>query len=279
MELEALLDTILFDALKRKPQKLTLDTNYSHINLSEWIKSILPEWDILVPQQPQQQLLALSEWPTTEDSRTEVINWLTENNYSNAEDLLDGACEPLAYYLSSQVKDSLLVGTFVDSFTIMLACKMELETINQRNAAALVFGNCLNSQLSAPTFWGPEFQGHYKDYLFGTEMTKTNIIKGASSLLSYYIMPLYILNYIFNDDELTDKQIEDTTEETAQYSLHVVGLVFDKENRRIVVADPNGTLLPGSNMEFLTIPLKKRRAKPSTKISRFDLDCRKRKAD
>ena len=87
------------------------------------------------------------------------------------------------------------------------------------------------------------------------------------------------MNYIFNDDELTDKQIEDTTEETAQYSLHVVGLVFDKENRRIVVADPNGTLLPGSNMEFLTIPLKKRRAKPSTKISRFDLDCRKRKAD
>ena len=94
----------------------------------------------------------------------------------------------------------------------MLACKMELETINKRNAAALVFGNCLNSKLSAPTFWGPEFQGHYKDYLFGTEMTKTNIIKGASSLLSYYIMPLYILNYILNDDELTDKQIEDTTE-------------------------------------------------------------------
>jgi hypothetical protein len=30
MELEALVDTILFDALKRKPQKLSLDTNYSH---------------------------------------------------------------------------------------------------------------------------------------------------------------------------------------------------------------------------------------------------------
>ena len=116
--------------LKESRKKITLDTNYSHINLSEWIKSILLERGISVPQQPQQQLLALSEWPTTEDSRKEMINWLTENTYFNAEDLLGGACEQLAYYLSSQIKDSLMVGTFVDSFTSMLACKMELETIN-----------------------------------------------------------------------------------------------------------------------------------------------------
>ena len=155
-----------------------------------------------------------------------------------------------------------------------MSSKLELESLNQRNAAALVFGNCLNSQLAEPKFWGPEFQGHYSKYLFGKEITKTYIIKAAISLSSHHIMPLYILNY-----ELSDKQIEETSEETAQYSLHVVGLVFDKENQRVVVADPNGALLPGSNMEFLTIPLKKRRANPSTRVSRFDLDCRKRKAD
>ena len=271
-----LIDSILSDALKRKPQKLTVDTNYTHINLLEWIQSILPEWNILVPQQ---QSMALSEWPSTGDSRIEIINWLTENNYPNPEDLIDGACEPLAFYLSSRIKHSLVNGTFVDPSTSIMSSKLELESLNQRNAAALVFGNCLNSQLAEPKFWGPEFQGHYSEYLFGKEITKTYIIKAAISLSSHHIMPLYILNYIFDCDELSDKQIEETSEETAQYSLHVVGLVFDKENQRVVVADPNGALLPGSNMEFLTIPLKKRRAQPSTKVSRFDLDCRKRKAD
>ena len=136
-----LIDSILSDALKRKPQKLTVDTNYTHINLLEWIQSILPEWNILVPQQ---QSMALSEWPSTGDSRIEIINWLTENNYPNPEDLIDGACEPLAFYLSSQIKHSLVNGTFVDPSTSIMSCKLELESLNQRNAAALVFGNCLN---------------------------------------------------------------------------------------------------------------------------------------
>ncbi len=35
-------------------------------------------------------------------------------------------------------------------------------------------------------------------------------------------------------------------EESAQYSLHAVGLVFDQTNKRIIVADPNGALVPGS---------------------------------
>ena len=33
--------------------------------------------------------------------------------------------------------------------------------------------------------------------------------------------------------------------ESAQYSLHAVGLVFDNTNKRIIVADPNGALVPG----------------------------------
>jgi hypothetical protein len=64
--------------------------------------------------------------------------------------------------------------------------------------------------------------------------------------------------------------------ETAQYSLHVVGLVFDVPRQRVIIADPNGALIPGSNMEFLSMPLKRRRAKESTAVSRFDLDSKKR---
>jgi len=46
---------------------------------------------------------------------------------------------------------------------------------------------------------------------------------------------------------------------------------LDASRRALCVADPNGALVPGGNMEFLVAP-PHMRAKPSTKWSRFDLD-------
>ena len=66
-----LLDTTLLDALKRKPKQLAFQTVYSHLNLLEWLKESLPEWNIMVPQN---QSPALSEWPSTAESRWEIIN-------------------------------------------------------------------------------------------------------------------------------------------------------------------------------------------------------------
>jgi len=54
-------------------------------------------------------------------------------------------------------------------------------------------------------------------------------------------------------------------------------LVFDMHRSRLFIADPNGALIPGSNMEFLSIPLKTRNATASTKVSCFDLESKKRK--
>jgi hypothetical protein len=84
-------------------------------------------------------------------------------------------------------------------------------------------------------------------------------------------MPLYILNYIYDNDELNDVDLTKSLAETAQYSCHAVGLIFDRKNCRIVVADPNGALIPGYNMEFVSVPLTERRS-PSTKVSSFDLE-------
>jgi hypothetical protein len=53
-------------------------------------------------------------------------------------------------------------------------------------------------------------------------------------------------------------------EESAQYSLHVVGLVINSLNKTVIIADPNGALIGGSNMEFLTMPLTKLQSKPTT---------------
>ena len=85
-------------------------------------------------------------------------------------------------------------------------------------------------------------------------------------------MPLYVLNYLFDKDELDDADMTNSSLETAQYSCHVVGLIFDRKHRRIVVADPNGALIPGYNMEFLKVPLTESSSLPSTKVSSFDLE-------
>jgi hypothetical protein len=110
------------------------------------------------------------------------------------------------------------------------------------------------------------------DFLFGTEIMRSKVAAAIHSTSCISIMPLYILNYIFDGDELNEEDLSKSTIETAQYSCHAVGLIFDCLHRRIIVADPNGPLIPGSNMEFIKTPLTKRRAPPSTKQSSFDLE-------
>jgi hypothetical protein len=84
-------------------------------------------------------------------------------------------------------------------------------------------------------------------------------------------MPLYILNYIWDGDELCAADLVVDTIETAQYSCHVVGLVVDARARVAYVADPNGALVPGGNMEFLSLPFAPRK-RPSTAVSQYDVD-------
>ena len=60
--------------------------------------------------------------------------------------------------------------------------------------------------------------------------------------------------------------------ETAQYSLHAVGLVINSSIKTIIVADPNGGLKEGSNIEFLSMPLTKLENEPTTSVSRYDRD-------
>ena len=110
---------------------------------------------------------------------------------------------------------------------------------------------------------------------FGHDLAKARILE-AVNIRNVHFLPLYVLNYIFSDDELSDRELESHVVETAQYSLHVVGLIFDPDRTRVIIADSNGALIPGSNMEFLSMPLKTRRASDSTRVSRYDLDCRKR---
>ncbi len=51
-----------------------------------------------------------------------------------------------------------------------------------------------------------------------------------------------------------------------------MGLVLSV-SRDVYIADPNGALLPGGNMEFLSLPLEEcSDFRPTTKNSRYDRD-------
>ena len=156
----------------------------------------------------------------------------------------------------------------------MDAAKMNLDKMKPLEAARTIFEQFTNPEDITPIVWGVEFQEDLLSYLFGTQQAKENILRAfESSSSSIDIMPLYMLNYIFDGDELTDKDLANPEPETAQYSCHVVGLVFDRERSRIIVVDPNGPLIPGSSMEFLQMPLELRTgADISTKLSKHDLE-------
>jgi hypothetical protein len=82
-----------------------------------------------------------------------------------------------------------------------------------------------------------------------------------------------MLCYLFDNNELTNAELKNIKEESAQYSLHVVvGLAINNLNKTVVIvaADPNGALIGGSNMEFLTMPLTKLQIKPTTTLSCYD---------
>lgn len=274
-----LLDELLGEAIVRKRQRCSFETTYSHEIVKDWLESAIEnnaeEWKIVIPLfngNARSKCRAISDWPNKAQTKY-VIRWLRNHSCKDAEDLLEGACEPLAFYLSLSIKSALQQGAFED-LNKSHACALEsLELKRPSEAAKVVFHNYFHHENRGPVFWGSTFEGSHVDFLFGNEAMKRKVSVAAKSMSNFSFMPLYILSYIFDNDELNDEDLSiPTTVESAQYSIHAVGLIFDTLNRRIIVADPNGPLIPGSNMEFVKTPLTKRISPPSTTVSSFDMD-------
>jgi hypothetical protein len=99
------LNQLLKDAMERKPRRLSFDTTYSHDNIYDWLQTTLSDWTIIIPG-ASCSTFALSDWPAIGITRNIVKKkWLKEKNHHKPDDLIDGACEPLAYYLSSSISN------------------------------------------------------------------------------------------------------------------------------------------------------------------------------
>ena len=272
------LNQLLKDAVERKPRRLSFDTTYSHDNIYDWLQTILSDWKIIIPG-ASCSTIALSDWPAIGVTRNGVKKWLEEKNHHKPDDLIDGACEPLAYYLSSSISNlklssSLGVTEEQDSRylspNIYKQTKFILDQLEPRLAAEVIFEKYINQGTQSPQFWDVSFGRSYKNFLFGHPLAEKRLLEIVASGNSTNVIPLYVLCYLFDTNELTNVALKNTKEETAQYSLHVVGLVINRLNKTIIIADPNGALIGGSNMEFISMPLSKLRSKPTTCVSSYD---------
>ena len=120
-----------------------------------------------------------------------------------------------------------------------------------------------------------QFPHFLRSFFAGLSQTKLDnleeIIRTAKE--NIFALPLYVANYIWDGDELTEIQMKDTKHETAMYSVHCIGLVVDKKNGELYLADPNGPLIPGASMEFFQIPFEPLPPSEwSTSISQYDRD-------
>jgi len=270
LESQQNLDNVLKEALERKPRRLSFDTTYDYKNMFDWLKIILPDWTIVIPDSSC-SAFSLSDWPKGK-TRKVVKQWLQEQSYPDSDDLINGSCEPLAYYLSSSISQLQLSSQF-QLCSVYKQVKKKLVQLKSRVAAESIFGDYIKQDDPSPQFWPEISEGTFNHFLFGHHLAKERIQRlVASGVSSTKIIPLYVLCYIFDVNELTNSVLEDLKEETAQYSLHAVGLVINSSIKTIIVADPNGGLKEGSNIEFLSMPLTKLENEPTTSVSRYDRD-------
>ena len=150
---------------------LSFETVYSHEIILIWLQEILPAWLIHIPETG---VSALSEWPKNGKSRNSVKQWLQEQNHGNPDDLIDGACEPLAYHLSSKMSQNHWIIGLRKQFREI---KDELEELDPQVAANVIFGEYIKHKIPSTTqFWGQQTLGlSYEHYLFGHSLSRIRI--------------------------------------------------------------------------------------------------------
>lgn len=283
-------------AIDRTPAPLEHVTTFHSDNLIKGsLNVILPGWDVYTSRAAflgdcgfELDYRPVASWPTNDSDVRAVVEHLTRVGCNDGADLVGGHCEPMAVLLAEKLMECILRLDMSPSIVPNLAHEMALESLEGRAAGEaagdLFRGNFMmgfDQQGHAqwgPDVWGRDFESlQYCDLVLGTQeaaehikrIAKRSQEKGGQIIK----MPLYILNYLFTKEDKTE-QIANMTRDNgeAMYDCHVVGLVFDgrKERKHIYVADPNGSLIPGSNMEFLVIPFQKRKGKPTTSVAEYE---------
>jgi hypothetical protein len=254
-----------------KHRQNALRARYSHCDVRSLLERVLPTWRFYLPSELGEPL---STWPAPLDAPN-VLAWLNKYNCPAPKHLLGGICEMLAVYLSNQVVDFSSSENLADQ--IHAAAFASLKRCSKDTAAAKIFTALRETaRKGGLPLWNLS-DGPLAKYLLGGDKIAGAIAKAAAKALksgNIEMIPLYILGYIYSEVELTQTQLEtEDTNEAACYSCHVVGLVFHPTDRVVIVADPNGGMIPNGNMELVRVPLEKRTSPNSSTVkSQFQID-------
>ena len=264
-------------ALARRRQRLTHLTRYDHGDVEAAVRDWTgAEWTVHAPRGAASCAgPALSAaWPADGGHADAVVARLRERGFGDPRDRVDGACEDLARFLGEHALGST---TDADPCARAHASALgELDGLAVHEQVDRVFAQ----EAKGPRTWpGVNENKNLLDYTLGGGDVESNAREFLDSLgeSGKGMMPLYIVNYIFDGDELNDAELGVNVDETAQYSVHCVAVAFDRGTRVAIIADPNGALVPGASMEFLAVPPRARAGGATTALSQSDIDARAEK--
>ena len=285
--------------------RCTVETEFSNNNLVQYIEEAVPGWKVVAPPQ---SVIAPSQFPKMDSAyrRKSALTSLCRFSkwpMSTCKDLISGHCETCGYIVTEAVIKAVRNGDSPVMDVAYSKLAKELQNTSIKKSIEIMFGPQVRGSQSPMSrlfsMWLPLFnqaENLMKELLVDNSDAKflkaltaglpgvpqllnqiATVCSGAtdsSSLLAAPLaaVPLYVMNYIWDGDALDEKQLLETCHETALYSIHVVGLVFNSKSKTVYIADPNGPLIKGGSMEFLSIPIKKvpDGVDPSVNYSRFD---------
>lgn len=285
-------------ALSRRRVRCTLDTQYDDHNLMDYLQGVIPEWIIRLVGTDA----GLSQFPSddniTEADQVCIVADFLKVDTVVAKDRMNGHCETIAV-LMAEIIENELTRTNGDT-DVCRALANQRETINglsfdeqvkrifkaeeivvnhedYKKSSAKQHDEIAN--LRTVLFWpstaiiSPNHVA-VESWCAGGPETAFNLAKAASHAVcnkSTLMLPLYLMCYVYDGDELNDLEMKQDVE-TALYSVHVLALVLDGRNKTCYLCDPNGKFIKGSNMEYINIPCLPRLGKATTCVSKSDME-------
>lgn len=208
-----------------------------------------------------------------------------------AEDAIDGHCEECAVALCDAVVSRLRGGCggadALEAGTLDLSDALTSAGVDGQVATlfACRARSCDDDRRAQQAWWRPLLGDQLwpgsdpEAALCAGSASAGRILAAAAATAKLVALPLYVLCYIFDADELDESQLGQGTRaeanlESAAFSVHVVGLVLDGRTRTALLCDPNGPLSPSSGLEMLALPPARLPVgvAPTTSRSRRDRD-------
>jgi hypothetical protein len=261
------------NALSKKKEPCTVKTCNTYNDIVQSLNELGEDWKVYVPSELHGSASISAAWPSEEHGEA-VKARLVALGCRNAEYAVGGLCVPFAKLLGKQICQMV-----VDRKQMVVAMDQRPDPdpfttmANDAHAGVLKSLVAMGPEAAAELLFAEQISRGWAesskvdaDLVFGLPAT-THRLKQAFAQPKLHSVVIYVVNYLFDQDELTPDQMAamEPCEETVQHSIHALELVFDPDSKSIVFADPNGALIPGSNMEFVCVPAEKRDSPASTR--------------